>query len=224
MKSSATQFILIVCAILIVSFGIYLIAKKGSQNSGNSAVEVNLLKSDILKVRGDDNIRGDRNASISIVVYSDYQCPYCVIFDKTMSQIISVYPGQVKWVYRHFPLPFHKAAKKAAIAVEAAGRQGKYWEFHDKLVENSQSDGKGLSEGDLLKYAKELGLEIDKFKNDLEDQRIKDKVEFDISSGTQLEIQGTPASYLIAKNGNVEQLEGALSFDQLKSKIDAANK
>lgn len=219
---SALKFILVASAVVIVILSIYAISKKSASSDSFTNFNTNSSKSDILKVQDNDNIKGDKNASITIIDYSDYQCPYCIKYDNTLNQIMSAYPTQVKWVYRHFPLPFHKAAKEASIAAEAAGSQGKYWEFHDKLVTNSQSDGRGLVEDDLVKYAKELSLNVDQFKKDLKDQKYINKVENDTASGNALKIQGTPASYLIDKNGNIEQLAGALSFDQLKAKIETA--
>jgi protein-disulfide isomerase len=216
------KFGLIIGAILVVILGIYAIAKNGTRNNDSKTATIDFSKNDILKIRESDNIKGDKNAPITIIDYSDYQCPYCIKYDNTLNQIVSTYPTKVKWVYRHFPLPFHKAAKQASIGAEAAGAQGKYWEFHDKLVANSKSDGKGLQDDDLIKYATELGLDIDKFKSGLKDQKYIGKVESDANNGTTLKIQGTPASYLIDKTGNIEVLEGALSFDQLKAKIDSA--
>lgn len=215
------KFVLIVGAIFIAVLGIYVISKKDASSDGYVKFSANSSKSDILKVQDNDNIKGNKSAAITIIDYSDYQCSYCIRYDSTLNQIISVYPTQVRWVYRHFPLPFHKAAKDASIAVEASGAQGKYWEFHDKLVDNSQPDGRGLEKNDLTRYALELGLNMDQFKKDLKDQKYINKVESDTASGNTLKIQGTPASYLIDKDGNIEQLAGALSFDQLKVKIEA---
>lgn len=221
---SLIKFILITSFIFLVIWAIYAVKNKSAANNSkaNQSEVASTIQNEILKVKTTDNIRGEKNAAVTIIDYSDYQCPYCVSFDKTMDQVIEAYPTQVKWVYRHFPLPFHKAAKGAAIAAEAAGAQGKYWQFHDKLVANSQSDGGGLKEDDSIKYAGEIGLNIDQFKKDLTDKKFSDKVEQDIADGNNLKIQGTPAIYLIDKNGNVEKLAGAIPFGQLKQKIDQA--
>lgn len=218
------KFGLIASAIFIVILSIYIITKKSSSNTNSINFNTDTSKSDILKVTDSDNVKGDKNAPITIVDYSDYQCPYCIKYDGTLKQITAAYPTQVKWIYRHFPLPFHNAAKAASIAAEAAGAQGKYWEFHDKIVANSQSDGRGLAEADLIKYATEIGLQVDQFKKGLKDQKYIGKVENDIASGNALKIQGTPASYLIDKSGNIEPLQGALSLDQLKAKIETVLK
>lgn len=214
------KFILIAGVISIFIVGIIVINRKKSENTP-ATIDVNSGESETLGVRENDNIRGDKNAPITIIDYADYQCSYCISYDKALNQIIAAYPSKVRLVYRHFPLPFHKAAKNASIAAEAAGAQGRYWEFHDKLVANSQPDGRGLEAEDLIRYATELKLNLDQFKKDLTNSAYIDKVEADAASGTALKIKGTPSSFLIDRNGNIEQLEGSLSFSQLKSKIEA---
>jgi protein-disulfide isomerase len=214
------KFIIVIAVVVAFGFGIFAIVtkkkdpvvnKNGGQDSSIAA---------ILKLNDADQIRGSKDAKVTIINYSDYQCPYCVTYDKTLKQVIEAYPTQVKWVYRHFPLSFHQTAKQAAIAAEAAGLQGKYWEFSDLLVENSQADGKGLLDADLLKYAIDLGLDLNKFKSDLTSQTVANKVESDTKSGDSLNITGTPASYLVDGSGNIETLKGALTLNQLKAKID----
>lgn len=213
---------LIIGSIVIVIWAVIAIQQKNTLGTTPVYSSADSSNSAILKVNANDNIRGDKSAPLTIVDYADYQCPYCVTYDKSVDKIIIAYPTQVRWVYRHFPLPFHKAAKEAAIAAEAASAQGKYWEFHDKLVANSRPDGTGLAENDLINYATQLSLNIDQFKKDLTNQKYISKVDADIQAGTDLKVQGTPTSYLIDRNGNAEQLAGALTFDQLKAKIDAA--
>ncbi|MFA7253247.1 MAG: thioredoxin domain-containing protein [Patescibacteria group bacterium] len=218
------NFIKIIIAgavITIIGLGIYAISKnKNTDESNNTISFSNSSKEEILRITDSDNILGDKSAPITIVNYSDYQCPYCINFDKTMTQIVESYPGQVRWVYRHFPLPSNKYSKGTAIAAEAAGKQGKFWEFHNKIVEKSRPDGSKFQERNLLEYAKELGLNENQFKNDLKDMKVIAKVENDTASGTALKIKGTPASYLIDQNNNIEELRGALTFEQLKEKLD----
>ncbi|TSC93822.1 MAG: DSBA oxidoreductase family protein [Candidatus Berkelbacteria bacterium Athens1014_28] len=216
------KFLLIIITITVAIAGIIIISKKSSSSSDGEIISSpDSITREILAVKSNDNIKGSEKAPITIVNYSDYQCPYCVDYDKTLNQVLAAYPNEVKWVYRHFPLPSHPAAKEAAVAAEAAGAQSKYWEFHDKLVANSKPDGQGLSKEELIKYATELGLNIDLFNQNRTNQKLIDRVEVDIVDGSNLKIKGTPASYLIDKDGNIEQLEGALSFNQLKAKIDA---
>lgn len=177
-------------------------------------------KSEVLKLLEKDQVRGDRDAPNTIIVYSDFQCPYCVKFHKTMLEVMDVYPKKVKWIYRHFPLSSHQFSNQAAIATEAAALQNKFWEFSDKMMENSKADGAGIREEDILRYAVDLGLDIDRFKTDLESKETSSKVEADIASALELGVSGTPQSYLIDKNGKIKALNGALTFQLMKIDID----
>lgn len=209
----------------LISFGIYSTKNKSVASPNQKEQDSNNFASDLkITISGVDHIRGNSDAVITLVGYSDFQCPYCVRFHPTMKKIADEYPDKVRWVYRYYPLPFHQAARGAAVAAEAAGRQGKFWEYSDKIIENSEQDGTGLGEADLIKYAEELGLDMAKFKNDLTDKSIDARIERDITSGNNLKVKGTPATYLIDKNGQVEPLAGALPYEQLKAKIDAVLK
>ncbi|HOX40869.1 MAG TPA: DsbA family protein [bacterium] len=217
------KFLILTVLLVVAILGIFSLTRNDlSESIADPVVVTEGSKSEILKVTEADNIRGEKNSPVTIIVYSDYQCPYCITYDRTLAQVVAAYPGKVRLAYRHFPLPFHKAAKGAAIAAEAAGLQGKYWEFHDKLVENSQPDGGGLAEKDLSEYAGEIGLNVDKFKADLKNNSLVKKVELQTKAGNSLGIRGTPSSYLINKNGEIEDLDGALSLEDLKTTIESA--
>ncbi|MEW6408049.1 MAG: DsbA family protein [Patescibacteria group bacterium] len=177
---------------------------------------------DKIEITNADHIRGDKNAPITLVEYSDFQCPYCKKFNPTMQQVMQEYSGKVRWVYRHFPLSFHQNAQKSAEASECAGEQNKFWEYSDKLFENSQADGTGLNTDDLKRYAKELGLNTSKFNDCLASGKFTSKVNADMASGQAAGISGTPGTILIDKNGNTQLISGALPYEQIKAKIDAA--
>lgn len=222
-KKNTIKLLVIAVVLTVVILGIASLARKDSSDDTVLPVVVTEgSRSEILRVTESDNIRGEKSSPVTVIVYSDYQCPYCITYDRTLAQIVTAYPGTVRLAYRHFPLPFHKAAKGASIAAEAAGMQGKYWEFHDKIVENSQPDGGGLGGEDFLQYTNEIGLNTDKFKADLKNTGLAKKVELQTKAGNALGIKGTPASYLVGKNGEIEELNGALSFDDLKAKIETA--
>ncbi|MCX6808192.1 MAG: thioredoxin domain-containing protein [Candidatus Berkelbacteria bacterium] len=235
MKTSM-QVIITLVVIAVIGFGIYEISKKNSTatntntaSQGTSDTSAPVMITDpaqksILQPKSDDLVNGISTAAVTLVEYSDFQCPYCVRFGQTMEQIMANYPGQVKWIYRHYPLSFHQNALGAAKAAEAANRQGKFVEFSEKLLANSQSDGAGIAATDLQKYATDLGLNIDQFNKDIADQAIVDKINANQKSGDDLKIEGTPASYIIDTKGNIEALSGALPYDELKAKIDAALK
>ena len=141
-----------------------------------------------------------------------------------MQNVMKDYKGQVRWIYRHFPLSFHQNAQKSAEASECAGEQNKFWEFADIAYKNSQADGTGLNTKDLKKYAEQLGLDTSKFNNCLSSGKFASKVKDDMASGQVAGVSGTPGTILIDKDGNTQLISGALPYSQVKSKIDAVLK
>ncbi|MFH1610573.1 MAG: DsbA family protein, partial [Patescibacteria group bacterium] len=155
-----------VAIIAVVGFfimmGLYLKQDKNSnpstpqvvnneENSGQPDQPVSL---EGLEVKSTDHVRGNKDAKITIVEYSDFQCPYCSSFHTTMQQVMQVYPNDVKWVYRHFPLDsIHPVARKAAEASECAADQGKFWEYTDEVFANQ----KGLTLDGLSTIAGTVG-------------------------------------------------------------------
>ncbi|MFA4936948.1 MAG: thioredoxin domain-containing protein [Patescibacteria group bacterium] len=126
---------------------------KGEIPEGAAKVDISL--------KDNDYILGDSNAQVTVVEYSDLECPYCKRFHPTRQQIMAEFPGQVRWVFRHFPLNFHANAQKEAEAAECAGKLGgaeKYWQFVDKIFERTTSNGTGFALTDLPKLAEELGI------------------------------------------------------------------
>lgn len=224
MKAKNFLFIILGIGILfLLGYGLDILSAKNrtsntAQTSDPRTVEV--VSANVAPVDSEDQILGDKNASVTLIEYSDFQCPYCITHYPTMKKIIDTYPGKVRWVFRHFPLSFHQAAEKASEAAEAAGAQGKFWQYSDLLVKNSHADGAGLAEADLIQYAKNLGLDMTKFQSDLNSGKFAAKVKKDQSSGTEAKVTGTPATFLVDKNGKAEFLSGALSFEQFKAKID----
>src|SRR3989338_11114828 len=101
-----------------------------------------------------DNVKGSVNAKVTIIEHSDFQCPFCGRAAPTVKQVLAAYPNDVKLVYRHFPLPSHSQAQKAAEASECAAQQGNFWEYHDKLFENQDA----LYVPMLKDYASQIGL------------------------------------------------------------------
>ncbi|MFA6963872.1 MAG: thioredoxin domain-containing protein [Patescibacteria group bacterium] len=222
-KNNNAIYIFLLIIVVVIVGAVVLISKNGSSNAKNA--ENDSLQSvnetgPKLTITDKDQIYGEINSPITLVEYSDFQCPYCVKFHKTMKQVIDLYPGKVRWVYRHFPLDFHKTAQKAAEATEAAGEHSKFWEYSDKLAANSQADGTGLNEQDLIRYAEELSLDMDKFKKALKDGKFADKVKSDLESGEKVGVTGTPGTFIIDSKGKTEKLAGALSLEQMKAKIN----
>ncbi len=159
---------------------------------------------------GDSYMRGPENAPVTIVEFSDFQCPFCAQASKLVEQIIEAYPKEVRFVYKNFPLPFHREAMPAAKAALAAGRQGKFWEMHDKLFANQRSLGTDF----YVKAAEELGLDVERFKKDMEDPAIAEQINKEMKEAREASVRGTPTFYI---NGKKPQ---GRSFQLYKSIID----
>ncbi|MBT3582499.1 DsbA family protein [Candidatus Woesearchaeota archaeon] len=163
----------------------------------------------------DDTVKGDANAPVTIVEFSDFECPYCVRFYKeTLGQINSEYieTGKVKMVYRDFPLSNHRQAQKAGEAAECAGEQGKFWEMHDTLFENGVSGGVNS----FKQYAKDIGLNSATFDECLDSGAMADEVKNDMKDGSAAGVSGTPAFFI-----NGELITGAQPFEKFKQVIDS---
>lgn len=164
-----------------------------------------------------DQIKGNREAKIVLIEYSDFQCPACAIYAPITKQIVEEFNDRIVFAYRHFPLNQHKNAEITAIASEAAGRQGKFWEMHDIIFEN-QKEWTDVAKDDveklLLKYAGTLGLDTGQFKGDLESKELKEKVKNDLSGGISARVDSTPTFFL---NGERVQPQSYEDFKQIIS-------
>jgi protein-disulfide isomerase len=156
-------------------------------------------------------IKGAKDAPVTIVQFSDYQCPFCSRVEPTIAKVMDDYKGKVRVVWRDLPLPFHPNALPAAIAARAAGDQGKYWEMHDKIFANQQTMDRPTYE----KYAQDLGLNMAKFKAALDSQKGKSDIEADAAAGGKIGAHGTPAFFV-----NGKFLSGAQPYEMFKAKID----
>jgi protein-disulfide isomerase len=166
-----------------------------------------------VEVTKDDHIRGNFNAKVTIIEYSDFQCPFCEGFHKTMKQIVKDYPNDVRWVYKHFPLDsIHPLARPAAEASECAGEQDKFWKYTDQVFENQ----KGLTSGDLSDIAKDIGLDFDQFSQCLNSGKYVDKVEADYQEGLKNGVRGAPGNLI---NGKL--VPGALPYESIKAVVES---
>jgi protein-disulfide isomerase len=172
----------------------------------------------VKKVSAEDQVIGESGASVTIIEYSDFECPFCGRFHPTMKRIMDEFDGQVRWVYRHFPLQFHAQARPAAIASECAGEQGKFWEFADGIFENQTRLGSSLY-GEL---ADELGLNRSKFDDCVKIQKYGDKVDADFAEGAAAGVTGTPGSFIVGPNGSPWLVPGAVPYEQLRAMVEAA--
>ncbi len=158
-------------------------------------------------------VRGDPKAPITIVEFSDFECPHCRLAEPMLKKILEEFPT-VKLVFMNYPLPMHQNAPNAAAAVLAAGKQGKFWAYHDKLFEHQEK----LGPADLIQYAQELHLEIGRFQAEMEGQRVR--VAKERAMGEKLEIDGTPAFFIngrrFSDSPTVEAMRGWLEEEQAR--------
>lgn len=176
-------------------------------------------------VTNTDHVRGDKNAKLTWIEYSDTECPFCKRFHPTMLKMMDEYKGKVKWVYRHFPLSFHQNAQKEDEALECASALGgneAFWKYLDKIFERTTSNGTGFALDQLVPLAKELGLNENKFKACIDSGKYAAHVQTDLTGGSNAGVNGTPGSFLIGKDGKAQLISGALPYGSIKAAIDAA--
>jgi protein-disulfide isomerase len=161
---------------------------------------------------GDSYIRGPKNAEVTITEFSDFQCPFCAQASGLIDEVLKLYPNDVKFVYKQFPLTsIHPNALPAAKASIAAGRQGKFWEMHDILFKNNRQ----LSYDNLKEYAKQIGLDVPRWEKDYNSPQVQAEIDKDMALARQSAVQGTPTIFV-----NGKRLMNR-SVDGFKQMIDA---
>ncbi len=164
-----------------------------------------------LTVAAHDPVRGPAAAPITIIEFSDYQCPYCGRVTPTLDKLLAAYPDKIKLVFKDFPLPNHPLAPKASEAAHCASEQGKYWEMHDRIFANQQA----LEVPALKKHAVDLGLDTARFDQCLDSGKHADIVKADLDEGQKLGIQSTPTLYI-----NGRPVVGAQPYEYFVSVIE----
>jgi protein-disulfide isomerase len=157
-------------------------------------------------------VRGPADARITLVEFSDFECPYCSAAVKEVDAVMKAYPKDIKLIYKQFPLSMHPHAEMAAEASLAAREQGKFWEMYDVMFRNFRR----LSHENILLWAKELGMDTNKFQAELDSHKYKAEVAKDIADGDAANVYGTPAFYIDGK-----QYNGELSLAALKPILTA---
>jgi protein-disulfide isomerase len=160
---------------------------------------------------GNAPIRGGKEAKVTIVEFSDFQCPFCNRVNPTLAQINQTYGDKVRVAFKHLPLRIHPDAPAAHAAAEAAHRQGKFWEMHDKIFANQRE----LKPEKFKEYAKESGLDVAKFDKDVASPDVKKKIDADSQEADKLGVSGTPAFFI-----NGRYVSGAQPFEAFKKVID----
>lgn len=159
-----------------------------------------------------DHIYGNPEAAISIIEYSDFECPFCKRFHSTPKELVQAYAGKVNWVYRHFPLAFHNpGAQKQAEASECAhelGGNDAFWKYSDAIYARTQSNGKGFPLTQLSPLATEIGLDGETFRQCLDSGKYAARVQEDLDEGARIGVTGTPASILLNNQTGETRFKG----------------
>lgn len=173
-------------------------------NFSKPVVEVKIFDKEIEK--------GNKNAPVTIVEYTEFKCPYCKRAQATLDKIHKEYGNKIRHIFRNFPIPSHKFAREAANAAYCAHEQGKFWEYHDKLFENQTQ----ISEENIIKWAEEFKLDMSKFKKCYEAKTYDNLIERDLKEAEKLDVSSTPTFFI---NGTV--VLGAQPFEEFKKVIDS---
>lgn len=198
-----------ILTMVILVGAVFLLSKSPSENTTKLADPKLLIKEDSHQI-------ASPSAKVNLVEFGDYQCPACGAAHPIVKRILEDYSGKINFVFRNFPLNQHQNAQIAAEAAEAAGEQGKYWPMYDKLYENQNQWAETTKPLEIfLSYAKDLGLDIARFKAAVDGNKFADRISSDQNDGLALGVNSTPTFFLIQ-----EKIVGVPTYDQLKSKID----
>ncbi|MCS6789291.1 MAG: DsbA family protein [Patescibacteria group bacterium] len=215
---------ILVAAILISGTIFYTSSSKNNQivnqqtknennsNSQTDNVAVNL--SEILKIKPEDAVLGNPNAPVTIIAYSDYECPFCEKFFRETEGLIKkdyIETGKVKMIYRDFPLTSHQYAMPAALAANCAKEQNKFWEYHNEIFKNQNN----LVNFDFIGAAKKLGLNENKFKTCFESKKYENQIQNSIKEAISIGVNGTPTFFV-----NGQQVVGAQPYSNFKAIIE----
>jgi len=242
-KSTFNKLIIgvVVGAVLSAFFGGYILgtetvqssetviknAKDAADKTSSKQPQSNPSSTIISVSLDDDPVKGDPNAPITIVEFSDFQCPFCArFFSETLPLIQKNYieTGKVKFVYRDFPIPsIHQNAIPAAIAAECADEQGMFWEYHDKLFEN-QIQWQDLDNQNVVstfeQFAEELSLDTDTFNTCLESAKYLEEVQNDLDEGVLYGVAGTPGFFIGNEKIGYGMVSGAQPYAAFQQVFD----
>lgn len=222
-KSQNFLAISILIAAVLISGSIFYNKNSGSGDNNKSNNNLAVVKNNItnksleevLKIKPDfDPVLGDPNAPVTIIEYSDYECPFCEIFFNQTESLIRkefIETGKAKMIYRDFPLEFHQYAMPTALAANCAKEQGKFWTYHDEIFKNHNN----LANFNYIETAKKLGMDENKFKSCFESQKYKNQIQQIFDEAKGIGVQGTPTFFV-----NGQMIVGAQPYDKFKTLIE----
>lgn len=167
------------------------------------------------KVEENDPVLGNKDASLKMVVFSDFQCPYCKMFYETVTKVAKEYGDKIALVYKEFPLDFHPQANNAAMAAMCANEQGKFWEMADILYKNQQTWGETEGKDAFKPYGQQIGVNVAEFNQCLDGDKYKEKIENDVAQAKEYGLSGTPSGFI-----GDQFVGGVIGEEELKKMID----
>jgi protein-disulfide isomerase len=193
----------IAATVILVIGGVFLMSRG---NLGSASTSGTPISSSILVPNGANITGGIENgnylpasssAKLTLVEFGDYECPACGEYNPLVKQLLTEFAGKINYIFRNYPLNQHTNALISSQAAEAAGLQDKFWQMHDRLYESvsdwsTASDAKSIFVG----YAQALGLDVNKFKTDIDSTAVKDKIQNDVNDGNSINLSETPTFYL----------------------------
>lgn len=208
-------------ATVIIGGGFWWFHSNQKDSDVSSPIATSKGKDDLLQVAPDDWIKGNKEAKVVVTEYLDFECEACGAYYPLIKRISEEYGDRVAFISRYFPLPGHKNSMTAARAVEAVGKQGKYWEMYDTLFQDQKSwSEKPKADPKIFEgYAEKLGLDMDQFKKDVDSKEVKERVERDRAAANRLKVDSTPTFFL-----DGEKIENPRGYEAFKSLLDDALK
>jgi len=166
------------------------------------------------EITATDHVLGAGDAPVTVLEYGDYECPFCRGAARDLHRMLDLYPGSIRFVFRNFPIPqLHPHAEQAAEAAEAAAAQGRFWEMYELLLRPSS----GLDLDSLLGYARDLGLDLDRFGKEVTDGAYAAKIEQDVQEGFRNGVNATPKFYVDGR-----RIDGKFPLEGLEDAIRAS--
>jgi len=200
-----------IAVLVVVGVALFGIVKLASKQDNDEKINA----SSISTILPSDHVKGGEGAHAILIEYSDFQCPACGSYAPVVKKLGEELGEELQIVYRHFPLPQHKNAKLAAVVAEAAGMQGKFWEIHDMIFENQREWSESDKANEIfLGYISQLGLDMDKFSQDIGSAELQKKINNTYIDGVKIGLNSTPTFFL-----NGEKIVNPRNYEDFKSLI-----